>query len=158
MVGRPPKPTRLKELAGNPGKRKLNEQEPKPETGVPTRPEFLLPEAKREWTRITVPLVRLGLLSEIDRAALAQYCQWWARWVEAERILDREGLTFFTPKGYVQQRPEVAIAQKASDRCRQFAAEFGLTPARRSSIAVPNKPEAEDEFSRFLRQSKAVNE
>ena len=31
MAGRKPKPTAIKELEGNPGKRKLNNKEPKPD-------------------------------------------------------------------------------------------------------------------------------
>ena len=34
MAGRKPKPTAIKELEGNPGKRKLNKKEPKPEKGM----------------------------------------------------------------------------------------------------------------------------
>ena len=34
MAGRKPKPTALKELEGNPGKRKLNKKEPIPGKGI----------------------------------------------------------------------------------------------------------------------------
>jgi P27 family predicted phage terminase small subunit len=153
MVGRLPKPTAIKRMEGNPGKRKLNDAEPKPEQGAPTQPHWLLPEAKREWARVVPQLLALGLLARVDRAALAQYCQWWARWVESERILARQGLTFETPNGYVQQRPEVAIAQKASDRCRMFLEEFGLSPARRASMQAPKAKQGEDEFAAFLRKT-----
>ncbi|MDD6036563.1 MAG: response regulator [Lachnospiraceae bacterium] len=44
MAGRKPKPTAVKELEGNPGKRKLNKKEPKPEKGMPECPEWLMPE------------------------------------------------------------------------------------------------------------------
>lgn len=157
MPGPAPKPTALKRLEGNPGKRPLNDREPKPDAGEPTRPEWVLPEAKREWRRVVPQLVALGLLTRIDRAALASYCQWWARWVQAERCLDKLGLTFETPNGYVQQRPEVAIAQKASDRCRQFAQEFGLTPASRSRISV-SEPTVEGPFDAFMRNESSVAE
>ena len=43
MAGRKLKPTAVKELEGNPGKRKLNKKEPKPDKGMPTCPEWLLP-------------------------------------------------------------------------------------------------------------------
>ena len=48
MAGRKPKPTALKKLEGNPGKRKLNTKEPIPAKGMPNCPEWLLPEAKKE--------------------------------------------------------------------------------------------------------------
>ena len=52
MAGRKPKPTALKKLEGNPGKRKLNAKEPVPAKGMPDCPKWLLPEAKEEWKRL----------------------------------------------------------------------------------------------------------
>ena len=49
MAGRKPKPTSLKVLEGNPGKRQLNPNEPKPDASVPKCPAWLSKEAKREW-------------------------------------------------------------------------------------------------------------
>jgi P27 family predicted phage terminase small subunit len=138
------KPTHLKIVQGNPGHQKLNRAEPKPTPTAPTRPDWLEPEAKREWSRITPELERLGLLTVVDRGALAAYCQAWGRAVAAEKVLTTYGLTFSTPNGYLQQRPEVAIAQKSWQLVRAFAAEFGLTPSARSRLSV-QKPEDDPE-------------
>lgn len=48
MAGRKLKPTAIKELKGNPRKRKLKNKEPKSDKGIPACPEWLLPEAKAE--------------------------------------------------------------------------------------------------------------
>ncbi len=72
--GPAPKPTRMKVLAGNPGKRPLNRREPQPKPGLPRCPAQLSEEAKREWKRISKELDRLGLLTVLDRAALSAYC------------------------------------------------------------------------------------
>ena len=74
MRGRRPKPTRLKVLTGNPGKRPLNPDEPKPERAIPECPAELGPVARREWDRLGKELASLGLLTNLDRAALAAYC------------------------------------------------------------------------------------
>ena len=71
MAGRKPKPTALKKLEGNPGKRKLNTKEPMPGKGMPDCPKWLLPEAKKEWERLCVKLSEIGVLTEIDMAAFA---------------------------------------------------------------------------------------
>lgn len=84
MAGRKPKPTAIKELEGNPGKRKLNKNEPKPEKGMHVCPEWLLPEAKAEWKRLSEKLNQMGVLTEVDIAAFAAYCQSYARWKEAQ--------------------------------------------------------------------------
>lgn len=88
-MGRPPKPTHLKLLEGNPGKRAVNRDEPKPAVKAPSCPRHLIGEARREWKRISRELLALKLLSEVDRAALAAYCQAWARWVYAEEKINR---------------------------------------------------------------------
>jgi P27 family predicted phage terminase small subunit len=110
MAGRKPKPTALKKLEGNPGKRKLNTKEPMPGKGMPDCPKWLLPEAKMEWERLCVKLSEMGVLTEIDMAAFAAYCQSYARWKEAQQHIDSEGSIFETDKGYQQQTPWVGIA------------------------------------------------
>ena len=110
MAGRKPKPTALKKLEGNPGKRKLNTKEPMPGKGMPDCPKWLLPEAKMEWERLCVKLSEMGVLTEIDMAAFAAYCQSYARWKEAQEHIDSEGSIFETDKGYQQQTPWVGIA------------------------------------------------
>lgn len=88
MAGRKPKPTAIKKLEGNPGKRKLNRKEPVPAKGMPECPEWLLPEAKVEWERLCVKPSDMGVLTEIDMAAFAAYCQSFARWKEAQEHAD----------------------------------------------------------------------
>jgi phage terminase small subunit len=56
MRGRRPKPTRLKLLTGNPGKRPLNETEPRPEAAIPECPVVLGPVARQEWDRLVLAL------------------------------------------------------------------------------------------------------
>lgn len=69
MAGRKPKPTAVKKLEGNPGKRKLNTKEPVPAKGMPDCPEWLLPEAKKEWERLADLMNQMGVLTEVDMAA-----------------------------------------------------------------------------------------
>lgn len=152
-MGRPPKPTHLKVLEGNPGKRVLNKHEPKPQTRAPACPKHLDKEARAEWRRISKELLHLGLLTEIDRAALAAYCQCWSRWIYAEEQLSKlEGQwTFTTDKGYEAASPWISIASKALAEMRQYISEFGLSPAARTRIQV--KPaEKEDEYESFRRK------
>lgn len=144
-----PKPTKLKLIEGNPGKRPLNQNEPKPEPIAPDPPKWLTGEAKKEWLRVAPELEKLGLLTRVDMAALAGYCQAYATWVKAEKILKKEGLTFTTPNGYIQQRPEVSIAQKSLQIVRGFCAEFGLTPSARSRMSLPDQAGDEDDFFGF---------
>ena len=136
MAGRKPKPTAIKKLEGNPGKRKLNTKEPIPAKGMPNCPEWLMPEAKKEWERRADLMNQRGVLTEVDMAALAAYCQ----------------STFETDKGYQQQTPWVGIANTNQKLMLQAASEFGLTPSSRSRIVAGNAKgkEPEDEMEALL--------
>jgi P27 family predicted phage terminase small subunit len=150
--GPAPKPTKLKALAGNPGKRKLNDAEPKPRAGAPACPAWLDAEAKAEWKRILPELQALKLLTKVDRAALAGYCQSYSRWRTAEQAIAKYGLTFETERG-PRKRPEVSISEKASALMKGFLQEFGLSPASRSRVHVPtDKPT--DPLDAFLNGKK----
>ena len=138
------KPTRLKELEGNPGKRALPKNEPKPELGAPAMPEWLSEYAREEWQRVEPELTRLGLLARIDGSALAAYCDAYGRWRKAAEQLEREGLTFITAALYIATHPCVGIANKAKAEMHRFGREFGLTPSARGRMSVPGeKPEAD---------------
>ncbi|MGI6721768.1 MAG: phage terminase small subunit P27 family [Anaerovoracaceae bacterium] len=89
--GRKPKPTELKVLEGNPGKRTLNKNEPRPDKKAPRCPSWLEDEAKKEWKRMGKVLEQMGLLTDMDMAAFAGYCQAFARWKEAEEFLTQHG-------------------------------------------------------------------
>lgn len=155
--GPAPKPTNLKVLEGNPSKRSLNENEPKPKVPdkIPDPPPWLSSYAKKEWNRVAPQLHKLGLLTEIDIAALASYCQSYDRLIRAEKAIrahekEHGSLLFTTETGYAQQIPEIGIANSAMKNIKVFAAEFGMTPSSRSSLNV-EKPDTEvNPFIKFM--------
>lgn len=153
MAGRRPKPTHLKLLQGNPGKRRINPSEPKPPAEIPVPPDHLNDIAKAEWNRISEILLRLGLLTTLDRAALAAYCTTYARWIEAEEALKKTGPIVRSPNGHPILSPYLVVANRALEQMRAFMIEFGLTPASRSRISV-NVHENEDPFENWI-QDKA---
>lgn len=152
MPGPPPKPTKLRLLEGNPSKRPINRGEPQPDGGRVYCPRHIRGEARREWHRVAPELRALGLLTRIDHASLEAYCMCYARWWQAEGALQRHGLTYVTPSGQIKPRPEVTMANNALKLMKAFLIEFGLTPASRSRLSI-DKPEAEDPFAAFLRES-----
>ena len=140
--GPPPKPTALKLLQGNPGKRRINTREPKPDRSVPRCPSWLTPGAKRVWQRLVPQLGKMGMLTVVDQDALAAYCQTYARWRAAEEYLAKHGDVYplRDDRGkirYMQQFPQVAIARNLLLTLRAYQQEFGLTPSSRSRIEIP---------------------
>ncbi|WP_213950384.1 phage terminase small subunit P27 family [Tepidanaerobacter syntrophicus] len=155
MRGRKPKPTALKVLEGNPGKRPLNDKEPQPEKKAPRCPSWLEPEAKKEWKRMAKTLEAMGVLTQVDRTAFEGYCQAYARWKEAEEFLSKHGTIFKTPSGYIQQVPQVSIAQTYLKVMKDFCSEFGLTPAARTRIKVDTEAvNSDDPMEKLLKITK----
>lgn len=152
--GRKPKPTSLKLLHGNPGRRRLNSQEPVPRARLPRALEHLSDAAKAEWRRAGRFLLRLGLVSDIDLAAFAAYCTAYGRWVEAEQALKNYGVMLKSPGGFPVQSPYLAVANKAMEQMRSLLSEFGMSPASRSRVGGLPIAEEADEFEAFLRGSK----
>lgn len=148
--GPPPKPTHLKLLEGTFRKDRAPKREPKPPKGHPACPAGLGRAAKAEWRRVIPILDEMGILSKADRSVIAAYCQAWQRWLEFEKAIDEHGSTFVTDKGYVCQRPEVAMAKNQAALLRALAGELGLSPAARSRVEVPEKPPEKDKTEELL--------
>jgi P27 family predicted phage terminase small subunit len=149
MSGPPKKPTAWRRAEGNRGKRAWNRAEPKPPEGTPDCPEHLGEEARAEWYRLVDTLVSMGVITIVDRAVLAAYCQAYGRWVEAEQKLQETPVLFKTPSGYIQQSPWLNIANRQMELMGRYMAEIGLTPASRSRIAImnpANEPEPIDKI------------
>ena len=73
-MGRPKKPTKLKLIEGNPGKRPLPKNEPKPKIKKSEAPEWLDETARAIWDEYEPKLRNLELLTEIDQEAFAAFC------------------------------------------------------------------------------------
>jgi len=153
IPGTKPKPTKLKLIEGNPGKRPLNMNEPKPKPTIPECPDWLKSDeiAYKEWQRVVPELETLGLLTCLDGAALEGYCKSYSRFVEAEQFMDskisgvekKKGtvykITTKTGSEYLQQLPQVSIAQKYLQIAIRLMAEFGLTPSSRGRMSLPSE-------------------
>ena len=95
--------------------------------------------AREEWDRITPHLLKIGLLSVLDRAALTNYCFYWALdCYAAEKLVELgdAGLVESTQSGFKQMGAWLQIKNRASMMSKQFLAEFGLSPASRGRVSA----------------------
>lgn len=146
MAGRRPKPTHLKVVSGNPGKRALNKREPKPKKVIPSCPEHLSTESKVAWGRLCVLLDRMGVLTEADALALERLCDCYSEILECRELIERDGRTYSSvsaaknegeePQFLLKANPAVAMLADADRRFKGYLVEFGLTPAARSKVQV----------------------
>lgn len=124
---------------------------------APTPPTWLSREAKAEWRRVVPGLTRLDLVKPEDRATLAAYCEVWSRWVAAIRDVAANGLVVRntsvkkdgTESTWFTKNPAVAIAEQAETRLRQYANDFGLTPAGERNVSKRDDDRGEHEENPF---------
>lgn len=154
--GPAPLPTNLKLLRGTHRADRATSNEPMPEAKVPSRPSWLGEgvdwgsEAVREWDRVVGALAANGLLTDLDRTSLAAYCDAFGRWWHFRREVAEKGAVQVTESGYVAQRPEVALMNKALDDVKRFGALFGMSPSDRTRISVPEREgEEANPYARF---------
>lgn len=145
--GPAPKPNRLKILAGNPGRRPLNDDEPQPK--LVTRlnaPVELDSHGLKFWRYYATLLKRIRVLSEADIHALAAAAQWWSVYQRAMEGL-KNGLTQVTEANGEVAKPSVGIAKQAFSQCWAIMSAFGLNPGDRAKLrAIP--PDADDDPAR----------
>jgi len=142
----------MKVLEGNPGKRHLPAREIQPAPIAPECPGWLHPYAKEEWARLAPKLERLGMLTELDEAAFAGYCEAYARWREASEFITRTkngGVYQPNESNYLVQIPHVNIAFKSSTLMCVYLAKFGMSPSDRAGLVV-DKQEDEDGMAALL--------
>lgn len=139
MRGRKPTPPALKLITGNPGKRPIEADPHAIEIAVPGAPEHLNAIARAEWERVTAELLKAGLVTRLDRPALAAYCDAWAEYVHAKLMMDRPaeeggGYMVKTPNGYEVQSPWLAVANKAFEKMLKVGVEFAMTASARNRV------------------------
>lgn len=147
--GRKPIPTALKKARGNPGGRPLNDREPEPTPGVPPKPDDLSPAAAAEWDFIVPELIRMGVLTVVDRSVLVAYCRCAGVIAQSESTLAAEGSVLQTEKGYAYPHPAMAQMMTAQKQQIGYAAELGLTPASRTKVKRI-APTSQDDKAKLL--------
>lgn len=131
--GRKPKPTPLKILEGNPGKRPLPENEPKPEVAAPEAPAFLDKAGREEWKRVVAEMIAMKTLARADRGVLVAYCVAWSTLAKAEAGLKRGLFERTKSKAWIQSR-WLPVRNKSIEQITRLSAELGLSPASRSRV------------------------
>lgn len=156
--GPTPKPAELKQLEGNPGRRKISAT---PKVGLSEAcrkpPPYLGAYAKKEWKRILPLLEKNRLFTDADYIPLAAYCQAVDTWIVAEKAKRSYGLIDVTDKGNVIQRPEVGVANSALQNILKFGREFGLTPSSRQQFNVEAYEVQENPFLTLLNKKRSVS-
>lgn len=157
MKGRKPKPTHLKVLQGNPGRRPLPADEPKLESCFPDPPGHLSEAARKHWNEVGGMLHETGILTALDADALAAYCELHVRWVEANEQIRKYGLVIKGPSGAPVQSPYFKISAITFDAMKAMLVEFGMTPSSRARVKSTKPKEVENPFAAIDRLRGVTN-
>lgn len=141
------KPTAIKRLEGNPGKRTLPENEPEFSEANVLCPQYLSESAKKIWQRVEGELRSARLLTAVDVDALAVYCTAVADHIDADEKLQKFG-TVVRQGPQVIPSPYINIKNKAALLIARFGREFGFTPSSRADLGVIPKRSKESEFEK----------
>lgn len=153
--GRKPKPTHLRLVTGNAGKRPINKDEPKPRRERPSAPGHMSDKAREAWGYVTAILDRMGVLTEADAVSLEMLCEAYADYLAARAELAGFGSNYYqtvNQSGGVMHRahPAVAVMQDADRRIRAWLAEHGMTPSARSRVKAGGEGEDADPASAYF--------
>ena len=150
LRGPPAKPTRIRILEGNRGRRPLPVNEPQYPAGVPERPSGMSAGGRRIWDTLVGEMAASGVLRTVDALALMQLC-------EDQAMLDtlRKGMAEMTreiakkakekklelPGGPLIQLSRTIEGRRTLSTIRELSAqiivqrrEFGLTPASNGRV------------------------
>lgn len=144
-MARPPKPTGLKLIEGNKGKRALNKQEPDPEyLSDLTAPEWLSEDAARVWDEVAPHLRNARLLTTADVQMLGMGCVAIAQYrasarragdslVKSKLVENDDGQLVETGE---HVNPWLIVQSMSFKQAMVVFQQFGMSPAARTRIAV----------------------
>ncbi len=139
VAGNKPKPAALRLLEGNRGHRPIKDTVKLPPE-IPTMPRFLFGPGATEWKRVIKILKTIpGLMTKIDMAALAAYCNNWCIVYQCTNYINHRGGYAKYLRAYIlsgSNPRHIQELQKAQKEIRAFCNEFGFTPSSRGRIEL----------------------
>lgn len=150
--GRKPKPTHLKVVEGNPGKRPM----PKKKRLVPEGfrvPSELSREAKKYWRQI-VKDAPLGLLRACDGQALKRYVIALCIYNKAVADLEKSSSIIRSKNGTPIHNPHLGILNRQTEILLRLEGEFGFTPSARARLGFQDHDVTFDDEDDHIYNSK----
>jgi P27 family predicted phage terminase small subunit len=136
-MARPPKPTALKLIGGNAGKRALPKNEPDPlYLNDLTPPEHLSDAAKKVWDDLAPKLRRANVLTELDGQILELGCNAIVMYRLATSSIGENALTRSPETGNVSPNPWMIVQSMMFKQATAVLKEMGMTPTARSRVMV----------------------
>lgn len=141
--GRRPKPAAMKELAGNPGKRALNKDEP--DFGLAVNidcPVWMGEYGRQLWETVAPLLCREKVLQATDVQNLEVYCNAYEQFRLSQEDVKRNGVTVMGVNSVVKN-PAVTALKEAVATMATYGGMLGLDPSSRQRLTGGGKKKGE---------------
>ena len=157
---RPVKPTALRIVEGNPGKRRINKREPQPVAEPPAMPDYVSCDemAARTWRHYMPILQRMKVITEADGLVLASLCiihSFLLLNLEKVRQLNSAsgsgiaGMVVPTKTGYLAVNQLFSNVRDAMKQELRFCQELGLSPSSRTRLEAAPDGNADDPWEQL---------
>lgn len=153
MGKRPSKPTKLKVLEGNRGRRDLSNEPESPELTKKTKPpDYLDDIAKEKWKYYLDKFDKTGIITQLDYDAFAFLCHIISSIINLTKRISRNGYmqsierTNDEGEKYYERKESAdsSALRQYYGHFRMYAKEFGLTPVGRVGLKINKGREKED--------------
>ena len=135
--------------------------EPRAQHGLPDAPEYLNERARAAWYFWREQLEIMQIDHAPDAPGLAGACAAYARAIESELLIEREGAVIKEPIYYkgtpvlaayrTRKHPAVTVAHTSWAIMKAFCVEFGLTPLSRTRLSIEHRQDADNDVNELLR-------
>ncbi|OOH89528.1 terminase [Pasteurellaceae bacterium 15-036681] len=150
--GRKPTPTKVKERRGNPGKRKLNTNEPEFSQFDINRPPppQLNEDGQRMWAFLLKELLPQGVLFQTDLETVANYCIAYQNRNIACKDVEKYGTFVENGNGGLSKNPAFTVLNEAMKQMSTFGALLGLDPSSRQRLIGKADEQHANPFAELL--------
>jgi P27 family predicted phage terminase small subunit len=147
MRGRKPKPTHLKLLDGNAGRRPLNIDEPVPAEVISGPPGWMTAAQQKIW-RDAVEASPPGLLRSLDSSIFSIWVVARALHQEAAEKVSQYGAIIKSPaNGQPIQSPYLGIMNRQAQIMMKAVSEMGFSPTSRARVKIDKPADRDDPFA-----------
>ena len=117
-------------------------------------PDDIQEEAKIYMQNVCAMLESKGVMEEVDTAALTMLARNYSMFIQANKQLEKDGLTVTSDRGNIAPHPAIKIAKDAQTSAMKVMLEFGLTAKARTKLSKMTSAEEDSPLEAFVKNSK----
>ena len=117
-------------------------------------PDDIQEEAKAYMQNVCDMLESKGVMDNVDTAALTMLARNYSMFIQANKQLEKDGLTVTSDRGNIAPHPAIKIAKDAQTSAMKVMLEFGLTAKARTKLTKMATAEEDSPLESFVKNSK----